>query len=155
MTEPRSTFTAAVLRASIALLMLAFGGSGLASCGGEWPGRLTSDTHEVDFSPLDSADHLRVVRIRDGSIVLQTTDPAHLRLAATFARQRQDEWIEVFPGPMAAALQLEFSRDGKHVGFFGIADAYITWGGWSRRVAPEDIEALRSRLGVPDAWHTR
>jgi len=125
------------------------------SCAGEWPGRLTSDAHHVDFATLASADHLRVVRTRDRSVVLQTTDSEHLWAAAHFARQRQDRWVEVFPGPMAPVLQLEFSRNGKQVQFYGIADAYMTWGGWSRRVAPEDIEALRERLGVPDAWHTR
>ena len=118
----------------------------VTACRGEWPGRWASEPRALDFAALRSADHLRIVTVRDAAVVSQTSDPTHVSAAAEFAIARQKEWVEVFPGPLAPTLVLEFTRSDLDVGFYGIADDYITWGGLSRRVLRRDIDTLRSQL---------
>jgi len=76
------------------------------------------------------------------------SEPAIIASAAELAIRHQDRWVDRFVNN-APLLIVEFYRDERHVGGYGIGPNYLTEGLLNRDDVPAgEITALAGRLGV-------
>lgn len=110
-----------------------------ASCGPH-PRRL-------EFGDFASANRIEVIGT-GGQLIATITDAAKIRDAAGFIERYHDGWIDVWTGPRAPWLVLEFYNDDQSLGHFGIAQSYLVAGSLSRDVSPTDVSQLAGHLGL-------
>jgi hypothetical protein len=136
MTETaRRRWTAAC---ALATLLLAFG-----ACA-------TMGTRRMDYTTLSSADRVEV-RTTDAKVAT-ITDPAKVRHAVEFIRQRQDRWGDRV-NPYVPTLVLEFFSVDRRLGGYGIGqdilvalpgDQGFSW----RDVSEAEVNTLLKALGI-------
>ena len=129
-----------IVRASVIVIGLASISSCQAMSCGPHPRRLEFP----DYARAEKIDVIGTGREK----VAEITDKAKIRDAAAFVERYHDGWIDAWTGPRAPSLQLQFYKDGKYLGEFGIADDYLVDGFLSRDVPPSQIAQLASRLGL-------
>ena len=76
------------------------------------------------------------------------TDRAGIERAANFIERYRDGWIDVWSGPRAPLVLLNFSVGDRHVGDFGFSDRYLVAGSLSRDADPDEIARLARDLGL-------
>jgi len=117
-------------------------GCGLSSCGGPHPKR-------IDFGDLGAADRIEVIAVWDGSrkeaII---TDRATIQRTVTFIEHYRDGWIDVWSGPAAPWVLLDFWAGDRHVGDFGLAESRVVTGSLSQPTDPQEIARLARDLGI-------
>lgn len=109
-----------------------------------------SPQRRVEFDHLRSADRIEVFGpLHAGTDRVATiTDGEKIRHAVTFIERYEDGWIDVWSGPAAPYLSLEFYQSRRSLGHFGIARAHIVAGSLSQKVPPAHIAALAQQLGL-------
>jgi hypothetical protein len=130
------------LRHPLILAWLGSAALGVSSCGGPHPKHL-------DFGDLRAADRIEVVAVWDGNRKdAPITDRAKIDRAARFIERYRDGWIDVWSGPRAPWVLLDFSVGDRHVGDFGLGGHYLVAGFLSRDVDPEEIARFARDLGL-------
>lgn len=135
----RSTLSASII--SVSCLT----GCQLGSC---W-----THPRNVEFGQLRSADRIDVNGTASRGRIATIADPDRIRAAAEFIQQYEDGWIDVWTGPRAPMLILEFYQGDRSLGHFGFAQTYLVAGSLSRDAPPDEIRALVRRLGLE--WPTQ
>lgn len=124
-----------MLSGLVVMLMLSAGCQ--ASCG--------SRPRRLEFGDLASAHRIEVT-FNGIDRVTTVTDKPRIHDAAMFLDRYHEGWIDIWSGPAAPSLILEFYQDGRHLGGFGIGRTYVTVGSLSREVPAGDIAALAKQL---------
>lgn len=112
-----------------------------SACNSSEPGRT------LEFANLHSADKIEVRKPPDQPVSL-ITDQTRIQLAANFIEQYHTGWKDVWTGPRAPELILNFYRDGSYVGGFGVSRGYLVASFLSRDAPAEQISSLLKSLNL-------
>lgn len=132
-------------RAFYSLWVLSLIGVWCTSC--KQGGRSQSNTKTVEFRGLAHADRIEVRGIGD-KLVRVVTDPDQIATAANFIARYQAGWVDVWSGPGAPWLLLNFYQGQQYVGGFGISESYLVAGTLSQNASPDQITPLAKRLDL-------
>jgi hypothetical protein len=125
-------------RALAVLLITTFG---MFACKGHAP------TKTLEFSNLHSADRVEVTAPFDRKVAV-LNQRQQINAAADFIQRYRDGWNDVWTGPVAPMLILQFYRGEQAVGGFGISTSYLVAGSLSRNASQQEIASLATRLGL-------
>lgn len=95
------------------------------------PGCGQSHQKTLDFAGLLTADRIEV-RTTSDRAVATVAEQGKIRAAAEFIEKHRDGWVDVWTGPRAPWLILDFYRDRRYIGGFGIATSYLVAGSLSQ-----------------------
>jgi hypothetical protein len=101
----------------------------------------------LDFSRLATGDRIEVTT--NGIEKIATImDEAKIQDAARFIERYPEGWAELWSGPAAPSLILEFYQANRPLGGYGIGRTYVVVGMLSREAPAAEVAALAGRLGL-------
>jgi hypothetical protein len=114
-----------------------------------------SRRHSLDFRPLVSADRIRIkdLTAQSDREFARIEDTAKIQYVLDFLERHKDGWTEPFGGPPIPQLMLEFYKDEKRLGGFGIDSERLiadpgTYGWWSLPLSSEERNDFLKQLGL-------
>lgn len=106
-----------------------------------------SPTRTVEFANLRSADRIEVRAPFDRGVAV-LTHREQIESAADFIERHRSGWIDVWTGPRAPMLMLNFYRGEQYLGGYGISTSYLVAGSLSQDAPKDEIASLAKRLGL-------
>lgn len=104
-------------------------------------------TKTVEFGELHSANRIEVRRPFDRPVTV-ITDVQKIQTAAEFIQRHRNGWIDVWTGPRAPELMLDFYKGDRFVGEFGISTSYLVAGSLSQNAPVDEIAKVAADLGL-------